>query len=471
MKKYSIFMMAALAMGFAACSDDDYAPAQSNPQEAVMDADGIAVAYSSVAGEDANISFVDFNSDIDPSKNRIPVLDITKLENLPSNFTVENCIMEYSTDGQFAEATTQQIVLTTDGMTLYAPVDAWNNAHIALYTKNPRPTTGAWIRFIVNAVNGSSVVRLGAPYYAAHELGTITPLPAERPVADSYEVIFADGTVKEMNPANPANVYDPPTFSLMVEVDPAEAPLKVKVRGGGKTYGAANYDEENTTGSLEEDGAEYILIPAGPQLLEINAEELTFKTGIALEQIYGWVRNNKGSAFPLYNENYIKYRGFVGFRQLTLSFVNDPSSVKYEWGMGDEEGTLAAVTGTDAPVAISIPAKGLYWVDVNLPSLTYKIVPVESLEICGEMNGWSSDPAYQFTGSGTYSEKWTVTCAMQNGQQFKIRANGDWDAAGNVGGSFDAVRPYGDNMVWDGGDGVFEITYNVKNATITWVQK
>lgn len=464
-------MMAALAMGFAACSDDDYAPAQSNAQEAVMDADGIAVAYSSVAGEDANINFNDYNADVDPAKNRIPVLDITKLENLPSNFTVENCIMEYSVDEKFAEATTQQIVLTTDGMTLYAPTDAWNTAHIALYTKNPRPTTGAWIRFIVNAVNGSSVVRLGAPYYAAHALGTITPLPAEKPVADSYQVVMIDGTVKEMNPANPANVYDPPTFSLMIEVDPDQAPMKVKVRGGGKTYGAASYDEETTTGTLGEDAEDYILIPAGPQLLEINAEELTFKTGIALEEIYAWVRNNSGSAFPLYNSNYIEYRGWLGARQLSISFVNDPSSVKYEWGVGEEEGTLLQVVAPDAPATIDLPARGLYWIDVNLPALTYKVVPVESLEICGTMTNWQSDPAYELTGSGTYSEKWKVTCAMQNGQMFKIRANHDWDSAGNVGGTFDEVRPYGKHMEWTAGDGIFEITYDVKKATITWVQK
>ena len=47
MKKFSILLSLALAVGFTACDDiEDPMPPQSNPQEAIMAADGIAVAHA-----------------------------------------------------------------------------------------------------------------------------------------------------------------------------------------------------------------------------------------------------------------------------------------------------------------------------------------------------------------------------------------------------------------------------------------
>lgn len=472
MKKLSIFMMAALAMGLTACSDDDYNPAQSNVQDAVMSADGITVAYSSVAGEGANINLNDYNTDENPAKNLIPVLEITKLENLSPNYAVAQCVMEYSLTSDFAPETTESIILTTVGRTLCAQVSEWETAHINLFSKNPRPTQGQWVRFIVNAVNGTSIIRLGAPYYAAHQLGTFTPLPAKVPVQSSYLVIGEDNSVLgNMTPVNPADVYDPASFTFMKEV-PEGATLKVKVKGGdnGTVYGAG------ADGDIVE-GGDYIVLTAGPQLLTVNMENYVYEVATAFETIQLFA-NGAADAFTLKNDSYIHYRGFVGLRGTYFKLADSASSKKYVWG--------AKLDASDKPVAgeleagstanVVVPEKGIYFVDINLSELTYTATHCAALGLIGVNGDWENDivltPASNLR---TYTVKGVP---MTEGGEFKIRpliekdgvVAGTWDIS-DLGGTLDELVVKGDNIVWTGGTGTFDITVDLQKMKITYVQK
>lgn len=454
MKLNKIYLLAALALGLASCNDEDsLGIVQTNPQEPVMPAD--AVSASAASATATAVSLAQYES-----TGLVPVLDVTKLENFPEYYQLKG-VMEYATDASFSNA--KEINLTVDGMTLYAPAAKWETAHLELYSKNPRETQ-SYVRFALYGVNGTTEVRLGDGnniYFASHEI-KVTPFPAAVVVEENYYLI-GDATA-QMNPSNPADVYDPPTFSAQVSVE-AGQPVSVQIKSeSGLIYGQ---DPEKADG-LKLNAEPIVLTQAGPYLITVNMEELTYEVTSAIEAIYAYGASAK-NGYELATSNFVNYRGYAGLNLGYFKLADAKSNYTMRWGQAqdadgnDIPGSIHLCTGEENPVAIQVPSKGCYWLDVNLAALTYSAYYVEYFGLIGGWDGWAGDVV--MTPTDKYFTVWTAELTITDGTEFKIRTNGDWDGPdlGNSGEQTDLsdLVDHGGNLVWSEGDGTFTVTLDV----------
>lgn len=467
MKKFSIFLMAVLALGFTACNDETTATPQFNPQEQVMEADGVAVAIP-----EATTSAVNLNT-YASEPGLVPVLDVTKIENFPAYYELKG-VMQYSDKADFS--TYREVNLVTEGHNLFAPTQAWEDAHLSLYSKNPRETT-SYVRFLLYGVNGTSAVRLGGEggvYFAAHEL-KVTPLEATVPVEDTYYLVV-DGVQNTMNPTNPADVYDPPTFSLAIDVPEDGVAFTVKSKSG-KVYGQDG-DKEN---GLALNGSAITISEQGPHLITVNMEEMTYTVTLALDKIYAGASVNARDAFELTTSDYVNYSGFVGTRGTTMRMFDVTGTPTMYWCQaydGDEPvaGKLALVTKVDELKNIVLDVKGCQWVTANLNALTYKVTHISYWGITGTVNGWNEKDPIMMTTSDRYSMVWTVNDVnLADGDEFKFTTSSGWDV--NIGcavaGDDSALAEHGENIVWSHGTGTFDITLDLSKVpyTMTYTKK
>ncbi len=457
--------MAVLALGFTACNDETTATPQFNPQEQVMEADGVAVAIP-----EATATSVNFNNFVS-EPGLVPVLDVTKIENFPAYYELKG-VMQYSKDANFA--TYKEVNLVTEGTSLFAPTEAWEDAHLALYSKNPRETT-SYVRFLLYGVNGTSAVRLGGEggvYFAAHEL-KVTPLEAKVPIEDSYYIIV-DGVESQMNATNPDDVYAPPTFSLAVDVPADGVTFTIKSKSG-KVYGQAGDKEDG----LALNGQAIKITDQGPHLVIVNMEEMTYTVTLALAQIYAGAATN--SAYELATTDYVNYRGFVGLRGTSMRMFDKTSGTTMYWcqaydGEDPIPGQLALVTKLEDVKNLVADVKGCQWVTANLSALTYSITHIDFWGITGSINGWNEKEPMMMTTSDRFSMIWTIKDVnLADGDEFKFTTNGSWDI--NIGcavaGDDSALAEHGENIVWSHGTGTFDITLDLSKVpyTMTYTKK
>ena len=461
--------MAAFALGFTACDDETTAIPQKNPQEAVMEADGIAVEIPAATA--TAVSLADFEAD----DNGVPVLDVTKLENFPSYYELKG-VMQYADDESFANC--KEVPMTfADKKTGYVTVEAWETAHLSLYSKNPRETK-SYVRFALYGVNGTSSVRLGGTpgvYFAQHQLN-VTPLPAKVVIEDHYYMINAAGEVLgEMNAANPADVYNPASFSYSVNVGENET-VEVKVKSeSGKVYGI----DPNEEGKLRENGNAIVLDEFGPQLVSVNMEEMTYSVAMAIKTLYAYTSSaNLGN--PLETADFVTYRGFAGFTQAGFYLANEKKlRPSMKWGAGvDADGNEVAGTLSLNGARVTLDAAGAYFLSVNLPALTYEATYLEGFYMVGSFQDWDITAGVEMTPDAKFT-KWTADVEMTDGAEFKFFTNNDWDTP-NLGApskdepyGYDNLTEHGENLVWNLGDGTFTVTLDFSTTpyTMTAVKK
>lgn len=457
--------MAVLALGFTACNDETTATPQFNPQEQVMEADGVAVAIP-----EATATSVNFNN-YASEPGLVPVLDVTKIENFPAYYELKG-VMQYSKDANFA--TYKEVNLVTEGHSLFAATEDWEDAHLALYSKNPRETT-SYVRFLLYGVNGTSAVRLGGEggvYFAAHEL-KVTPLEAKVPIEDSYYLIVG-GVESQMNPTNPDDVYAPPTFSLAVDV-PADGVTFTIKSLSGKVYGQAGDKEDG----LALNGQAIKISDQGPHLVTVNMEDMTYTVTLALAQIYAGAATN--SAYELATTDYVNYRGFVGLRGTSMRMFDKTSGTTMYWcqaydGEDPIAGKLTLVTKLEDVKNLVADVKGCQWVTANLSALTYSITHIAYWGLTGTINGWNEKEPMKMTTSDRFSMIWTIKDVnLADGDEFKFTTNGTWDI--NIGcavaGDDSVLAEHGENIVWNHGTGTFDITLDLSKVpyTMTYTKK
>lgn len=106
---------------------------------------------------------------------------------------------------------------------------------------------------------------------------------------------------------------------------------------------------------------------------------------------------------------------------------------------------------------------GLYYIRLNYVSKDMQLVKLASWGIIGGFNGWANSVEMTKVDDFTY----TVTQDMNEGDEWKFRANGQWTVG--LGGSFDNLDPFnGPNFKCDA-TGTYEITLNLQN--IPWTAK
>lgn len=427
MKKIGLYLLGLLTVaGLASCEDSsDLGIQQTNPQEAIMEANGLTVAWQSpIQGNTLDLNGF--------KEQAIPVITTVETVNLPEGATVDYQ-MQIAADADFTNA---QTVDVENGAVLCS---AWDNAFKELYMKNPTARVN-YIRFAAYVVDGAQISRLGGNdfWYGAKEL-TVTPIDLQLPIEASY-YLYAGGEYIKMN--HSANhQYDDPNFSIIVEVSGAQAQAGYKWQianeSHSKVYGVSETgDPAELSGNLVLGGAEGVINAAGTYKIEVNMLDLTYKISYAFTTLNtpgpanGWSFDNN---MLLSTTDYITYSGYVYIQQ---EFKLAAGSWDVNWGMGATEGTLA-LGGANIKVA----SDGLYFVSANLNELTYSLNKISSIGLIGGFNGWGSQ--LNLTPSADF-KTWTGEVTFTEETEWKFRMNDNWDF--NLGGALDNLVGGGANI-------------------------
>lgn len=427
MKKIGLYLLGLLTVaGLSACEDSsDLGIQQQNPQEAIMEANGLTVAWQSALQGNT----IDLNAYTDQS---IPVISTVETENLPAGATVDYQ-MQIAASADFSDAQTIEV---EDGAVLCSD---WDNAFKALYHKDPTARVN-YIRFAAYVVDGAQISRLGGNdfWYGAKQL-TVTPIDLNLPIEATY-YLYAGGEYIKFNHSS-SHQYDDPNFNLIVEVsgEQASAGFKWQIanESHSKVYGVSETgDPAELSGNLELNGAEGVINAAGTYKIEVNMLDLTYNVSFAFETLNtpgpanGWGFENN---MLLSTTDYITYSGYVYIKE---EFKLAAGSWDVNWGMGATEGTLAS-----GGANIKVSPDGLYFVKANLNELTYSLTHIESIGLIGGFNNWSSQ--LNLTPSDDF-KTWTGEVTFDSETEWKFRMNDNWDY--NLGGTIDNLEGNGANI-------------------------
>ena len=167
----------------------------------------------------------------------------------------------------------------------------------------------------------------------------------------------------------------------------------------------------------------------------------------------GW---NQEASQWLYSEN--ENGPFSGYAILDnggYKFTSAPNWDGVNYGLGDEPGILS----TDSSAGnLMVDEYGLYWCEVNVVDLNYSTYYVETIGLIGSATpgGWDSSSALT---SDDYLI-WTGDVYLIPGE-YKFRANDAWDV--NLGGDPNSLTQGGDNIVFNGEEGTYTVTLDLKN--------
>lgn len=447
MKKLGLYLLGFIVstVVFAACDDkSDLGIEQQNPQENIMQANGLTVGYgSAIAGNDINLgSYVDES---------IPVINTLEVVDLPADATVEYQ-MQVASTADFSDA---QILNVTDGKVLCS---AWNNAFQALYGLNPAARVN-YIRFAAFVVDGNQLSRLGGEdfYYAAKSIN-VTPVDANLPVEAKY-YLYVNGQSVEMSHSS-QHQYDDPVFTAIIEVSAQEASqgynwtivneTYLQNAEAGKLYGVSETgDPADMSGNLVLGGVAGQIKNAGTYKMSVNMLDLTYTITYAFTELNtpgpanGWSFSDN---MNLYTDDFVNYAGYV---YVENEFKLAAGSWDVNWGGAN--GKLVP-NGNN----ITVDKNGLYYITANLNENTYTLTYIETIGIIGGFNGWSAQQ--NLTPSADY-KVWTVEATFPDANtEWKFRMNDDWDI--NLGGSLTDLRVNGDNIKTPEA-GTYTITLNL----------
>ena len=446
MKKIKLFSALALTVVMASCDDFDLPnpPGQSNSDpEAYFANTDLALAPVSetlqlTAATEAN-QFV-------------TVANITKLENFPADYTLE-VDMEVGSDAQFSKTTT--LTTTIDGDALTLDPSMLNGAIQSVISKAPG-TYEVNSRFVAYAAKDNTRLRLGGinNYYLTEAIDVKT-YDAEKVIENMYYVVPCDANgTPNWNAAMAMNNtagegaigYDHPEFTLKIESpDPDGYYFKigaqsvVTAKDASQLLGVNLSDEQGMTGKL---GASYgvgHVIITGDVLLTINVEEDSYAASYAFSLLYPYSGSlNANTVMKLYTDNYVNYSGvcainnqwFLGASEDKKQAPLFKQDAENEPEISEDGLSMNGLLSTAADAAqIKTPVKGntLYWVDVNLPQLTYSMTAIQTLSVIGSANDWSNDEdkVVDLTPSKDF-KTWTAT-DIKVGPEFKLNANHAWD--------------------------------------------
>ncbi len=471
MKKIIALSALALCLGFTACDnyDEPNPPAQSNPQLPIFETDGLKFNPST-----APLDLQTLNAEgLDG------LLGDFTVTNLPEGYTVE-MVMDFSADNKFTEIIPLETVTTEDSTITIVP-QVLSDAYRKAVTKNPS-TAKIYGRFAPYAVNGTSKVRIGGPdlFFGPVEY-TITPIkPIE--IEQSYSLVYStDGTTWSTANAiafthDPStDVYDDPKFSFIynfpAELTAAglfwrvvpESTMKSGDFTNGTFFGTSEEGQYDEEGKLVENSAfAGVIFNEGPVMFNIDIEARTYSFFAAFESFYTPGGAN-GWSFPspsLFTTDYKNYSGFV---HLNGEFKLNPEAGWNGKDFGcqkqpeftEKDGIYAGEGVADGGENIKVPAAALYFMTLDYATRKFTLNSIKELGIIGGFNGWGKiepmTPSADFT-------TWTITQKMSAGDEWKFRADENWDI--NLGGNLDNLTVGGDNIKCAAA-GTYEITLDL----------
>ncbi len=495
MKKAYLFGLLALALGFTACDDIEDAPGkpQTNPEEAVIPADGFAmqavvlpatpIDLDALMVEDQPIEIAELTNKSDAWTDKYtfkPVVQLSNSADFEKYAAIEG---EYKADKVYV--TPSQI----------------QDALVEVYGLNP-VVRDSYLRIAMYAVDGRSQARIGDidVYFGEQKFGAKQAMTVF--VDENYYLVrAAAGQAPDLSNAelmsheSDENVYDDPVFNILVENDLENTDWYIvpesTVKGQMDSWIGAKLvldpDSQKkvfkNSGSLEE-GTLADVTPGkfanvSAYRLSVNLVEKTYSLKLAYDAIYltakksAWSSRGVTTFKMITDEYYSDYRGFGyikdEFRFMTSDNYQKATQISTE---SDVEGALTGtvVVGGAKPSAVTV-ATGFYYADANLEKLTYQLTKIESVSVVGEYNNWTVTEGVQMTHSSDYTT-WTAEITTVNdNSQFKIVTNNSWDSP--------SVGTNNGNVEFNGSDnnyvipaaGTYVVTLDVKNLTVTFKAK
>ncbi len=456
--------MALGLVAFASCDgyEEPNPDPQTNPAQSIMGTDDITVAAPSATA--TAVSLADYEA------GQVPVLQVTRLENWPSQYTLTG-VMEYSATEDFAQYQSIDMTYNADDMMFYVATDDWQTAFIEMNTYNPATKTN-YVRFELYAEYESAKTRLGdvANAVFAQRAISITPMVTFI-VENSYTIVGTTNVA--MTPNNADNVYDPPVFAGAFDVPEGGFYWQIKSESG-KVYGPAN--PANMSGTLVEGNGQGCITELGAHMITIDLQNMTYTVTSALANIYVYTVSTSSAAncYPLFTTDFITYQGFANINRDSYRLCSEiATQANMRWGMltGDDgngvPGSLELITDpTASPLGIPVATRGCYYVSANTSALTYSDNYCGMFSLIGGFNGTSWGEDVDFTPNSK-NMVWTATFTVTDTEpfEFKIRTNNDWDGADLGAGSnpsnLGELWEHGSNLQWTYGAGTFTLTLDL----------
>lgn len=277
------------------------------------------------------------------------------------------------------------------------------------------------------------------------------------------------------------SVYDSPTFEITFETTADNQYWKIIPQSN---VDAGNVWYEGETGVLGtavdgDDSFEGSLVTASPQAgkiatagkykMTLNMEEYTYtiqeiKYGLYFYEIgneSGW-----GTAHPLLsglNSDQTPNGIYVGWYHLDGAFKFKPNEDNWNDDIGQNPsgayGTLIQdgeedCNKSDGAFPDEVRPAGFYRITLNLPEMTYALLPV-NVSIIGDATagGWNSDTPMEWNNN---VKCWEINGVELKDGEFKFRGNGNWDDF-NFGGNPN------EPLVWSGANiAVSAGIYNIR---------
>lgn len=447
-----------MALGFTACDDtSDLGVEQKNPQEAIMQLDGLTTEFGEALTGDAinlseyvNIAALNPAVSGTPEDKPMPLMKVVEAKDLPADAYV-TFMMQMSADDTFANP--QELNLT-DGAVLGSEFDL---AYQELFGKTPEANK-VWVRFAAYVVDGNQLSRMGGlNTWLGQKEVTVTPVDLKLiQLAYNFQP-YVDGNALEavaMSASASKHPYDDPEFVAVFNVDGDQVAAGYEWNITGAD-GTVYYPD--TEGKLSTTGVRGKITAIGSYRVVANMLDMTYTLSLAYETLTtpgggnGW--NVESEEWRLTTTDYANYYGYAW---LDGEFKIAAGTWDVNWGVGDAEGTLAPGAGN-----IQVPAAGLYYVKVNLNEKTYSVTPITSIGMIGDFNGWGAQEPMTISDNGKSIKG---ECTFAEGQGWKFRANDDWGI--NLGGSLTDLVPDGDNLQAPG-NGVYEVELNLSTLPYT----
>lgn len=450
MKKTIIYCTALLAMGLASCDvKSDLGIMQTNPQDTPMNADGVTVSLVAPVA-DGVVNLENNKGAV------IPVMSYSVDETFPAGATME-FDMEIAKDDSFANPISLQLVPIEGQTNTYGiETSAWDEAFRNLLGKSPEAKANN-VRIAAYINQGMQHIRVGGDdtWFGVKAL-TVTPVDLHISVESAYYLVGSinnwDLSTAVKFEHSDKSQYDDPVFTLALDIPanfetdgywwkivPESAFVAQDWNG---LFGTRTNGDNATEGVLYENGEAGCLKVAGQYLFTINMLDCTYSVTQAIPMLYTPGGGN-GWKFETGWLNTWDFANYFGFVHLNGDFkVTDrPEWGGFEWGAGEEAGTLKLGGGN-----ISGMENGLYWMNVNIGTLTYTTKAIESISVIGGFpdNNWVSD----FVELNPTDDilVWTADINFADANiEWKFRTNGGWEAP-NLGNAFDKLENDGGNL-------------------------
>lgn len=471
MKKINYLLLGVLGMMVASCGESiEPSYPQENPQNPILqDGDIVFEKYGVLASEET-LNLEAYNN---PDNSKINVLKVAKYEGMVADAQLV-LSLEISNTADFKNSQSLELYPTDEDPTVYyANAYDWNTLQLNVFGNSIKPQDAYYRLPVLVKIQGTDYRYVGPDYYGLEGNIMETRMDPGYQIDENYYVFgtFIGGDtpgkgVKMYHDSR--DVYDNPTFTYSFEVTEDQltvgyslmiAPEAVHDQNGSV---AECYGKGSTAGTLELGGEPITITEAGPYMLEANMLDLTYTLKVAPPSLYVMdTQLPAGMSFgdvpQLGTTDNVVYEGMAGLVKgwgLTgqaaykpTFFVNNPEIPVTTQQYTTKGSIMYETTGTPLVDANAIPLpdkRGLYYLNVNLQTLTYSAYKVNQVGIAGTMNDWGGNdenpipdiPMLGLTNQDkpgttagsltTLFLNWTVDLDLEADAAFKIRMNHQW---------------------------------------------